>query len=222
MKTDLKQLAEDIKKLSNKDLNKLLKVLNETTSNKKDFFLPLSKFNPVEVRLSEIKDFLADNKTAICEIAIASSISGYGKGVTWLDNVTSGDLKLSGATYSSGTVENPANIEDSVLVWETPSNWRNEMEDEDCSLYKVSNGDILKNGKEVMGEGVVPYKDSGDYYDLGYDRGRNTPLTEEEIGKIQDEVEEYYFIEYEYTEILPNVLSEAQSLIREKLHPEVW
>ena len=193
----------------------------------------MSSANFIKERLKQIENFLYNNKAKVWKIALEHTIPGYGDGVVWLDHVSSGKLKLSGATYTAGEDENPENIKDSVLVYTLKKNWREDalsgvgIEDFAEALVESVREKDLKKADMVKFQKLnidVENFDKKQFLFLMHDfTSEQQEIFDKLIAPIEDvwaESSGYEYFSDEFYNIVEQVLKEAENLIKRNIEYE--
>lgn len=125
----------------------------------------------------EIVDYIFEHSKEIWDMAVTHTSHVHDAKV-WLD-IEGGNYKLWAGRYTTGTVENPKNIFNSLLVYELSKNWQDEVSNDDLCIEWV-------NGRP---------KRTRDHSSYDYKNDERNFLSDEEYGQEVYEVGYELFLE---------------------------
>jgi len=157
------------------------------------------KYKIKKERLEEIENFLYENKEKIWTLAVKGT-TPISDSIVWLDNVEEGELKLTVGTYTTGTFENPKNVENSIEVYSLNRNWDSNIPYEELcwEIEEDENGNeiIYRTPEHYLYDRKRPLSEKEQWEDL-YDVGYIYFEEEFDIDKILDDIKEKFGFEKE-------------------------
>ena len=124
----------------------------------------------------ELIDFLYDHQEEIWDIAV-SCATDIEDAVVYLDGISTRQYKLMGGSYTTGTVENPENIQDAIVIYSLPRNWDDAFSDdrlcrewdEEHNCYVRKRGHYKYDEENPENNRMTAKEAWEEVYDVGYE-----------------------------------------------------